>query len=129
MSRCGNPLAIDFASCETIQACRNQEHGDGDRTRYDVCHALQIREAGKLEAVGGLDLISLNALTAVLASADRLGEAEETLQKAKALAASKGVFPFEVAGKLGLAAVGLVKLCCHARPSKTSMRQRRFGGL
>ena len=55
---------------------------------------LQIREAGKLEAVGGLDLISLNALTAVLASADRLGEAEETLQKASALAASKGVLPF-----------------------------------
>lgn len=41
--------------------------------------------------MGGLDLISLNALTSVLATADRLVEAEETLQKAATLAATKGV--------------------------------------
>jgi hypothetical protein len=55
----------------------------------DQC--AQVQEASKLEAVGGLDLISLNAMVSVLANADRFTEAEESLQRAVALAATKGM--------------------------------------
>ena len=49
-----------------------------------------MQAAGKLEQSQGLDVISLNALVAALANADRMVEAEEQLQRAVALARSQG---------------------------------------
>ena len=60
-----------------------------------VCCLAQVQAAGQLEQSQGLDVISLNALVAALANADRMVEAEEQLQRAVALARSQGAMLFQ----------------------------------
>lgn len=52
---------------------------------------LQLRAYGQLEEAGGICGISLNALVAALANANRIPEAEEHLKRATELAARQGL--------------------------------------